>query len=166
MAFFRILLDNLRKGPATEAFPFGEATTPEAYRGKVVFDADTCVACGMCEHVCAGGAIRFAEDERGLHFVIWHNTCISCGLCAHYCPTKAIALSNDWHLAHLQEEKYAQVDHGLVPYRVCGSCGGKFLSANPALMRQAYKDVSPRAEHLGQLCPDCRRTANLSGVRP
>lgn len=162
MAFLKILLSNLLKGPSTEAFPFGEAVTPPAYRGKVTFDAAACAGCKMCEHVCPGGAIRFQEQEDGLHFMIWHNTCISCGLCAHYCLTKAIKLSNDWHLSHLQAEKYQMTDQALVPITTCAGCGQRLLPAVGALMRLAYKDVSPRTEHLRNLCPECRRKASLS----
>ncbi len=105
MAFLKVLLNNLRKGPSTDPFPFGETVTHAAYRGKVTFDAAACVGCRMCAHVCAGGAIRFSEDQDGLYFTIWHNTCISCGLCASYYRTKAIRLSNNWHLSHLQDQK-------------------------------------------------------------
>ncbi|MBW9088819.1 4Fe-4S binding protein [Rhizobium wenxiniae] len=163
MAFLKILFDNLREGPATEAFPFGEAATPDAYRGKVTFDETNCVGCNMCEHVCAGGAIRFSEKEDGLHFLIWHNTCISCGLCAHYCPTKAIKLSNDWHLSHLQEEKYEQVDHAVVPYRHCTSCGERLQPGGPMLHQLAFKGTNPRSQRLMNMCPDCRRKASYSG---
>ncbi len=79
MGILKLLIDNLRKGPATDAFPFGPATTPAAYRGKVEIDDAACVACKMCEHVCAGGAIRFTEDAEGMNFLIWHNSCVSCG---------------------------------------------------------------------------------------
>lgn len=163
MAFIKILMDNLRKGPATEAFPFGEAPTPETYRGRVTFEAGDCTGCRMCEHVCAGGAIRFAEDDEGLHFLIWHNTCISCGLCEYYCPTKAITLSTNWHLAHVQDEKYEQTDQGLVPNRACSKCGKPYMPAAPALMGRAYRNVNDRTAELARMCPDCRRLATLPG---
>ena len=161
MNFLSVLFDNLRKGPSTDPFPFGETQTPKNYRGKVEYDASKCVGCKMCEHVCSGGAIRFGEDDEGIHFVIWHNTCISCGLCAHYCPTKAITLSDNWHLAHPQSEKFEKVDHGVVPYRSCTGCGQRFLAAAPALMNRAFAGTSPQTEELAALCPDCRRAASL-----
>ncbi len=163
MAFLKILWDNLRKGPATEPFPFGEAKTPANYRGKVTFDATTCVGCNMCEHVCSAGAIRFAEADDGLHFMIWHNTCISCGLCAYYCPTKAIKLSNDWHLSHLQEEKYEKVDHAVVAFKRCTSCGDKLLPTGSVLTQLAYRGSNPQADRLMAMCPDCRRKASYIG---
>lgn len=163
MAFLKVLLNNLLKGPSTDAFPFGDTVTPKVYRGKVVFDKTACAGCKMCEHVCPGGAIRFSDKPDGLHFAIWHNTCISCGLCAHYCLTRAIRLSNDWHLSHLQEEKYEMTDHAVVSFTSCAKCGTQILPAADALMQLAYKDVSTRTEHLRRLCPECRRKASLSG---
>ena len=164
MGFLKVLLDNVLKGPATEAFPFGEATTPAAYRGKVVIDEEACVGCKMCEHVCAGGAIRFTEDEKGMDFLIWHNTCVSCGLCETYCPTKAIRLSTNWHRAHLQEDKYKQIDRAHIPFATCTSCGKRFLGARDALMKVAFKGVGKNETRLRDLCPDCRRTATLAGA--
>ncbi len=163
MAFLKILLNNLLKGAATDPFPFGETVTYDAYRGKVTFDATACAGCRMCEHVCAGGAIHFAEEPDGLHFTIWHNTCISCGLCAYYCPTKAIRLSNDWHLSHLQERKYAMTDSAVIAATVCAQCGCPMPPVADALMRVAFRAVGPRTEKMRHLCPDCRREASLSG---
>ncbi|WP_158913173.1 4Fe-4S dicluster domain-containing protein [Caulobacter sp. S45] len=166
MNFLQVLIDNLRKGPATEPFPFGDASTPAAYRGRVAIDQDACVGCRMCEHVCAGGAIRFAEDNEALHLVIWHNTCVSCGLCAVYCPTKAITLTNNWHVSHRQEDKYKQVDHVTIPYSACTSCGVVFLKAQDPLMQLAYKTVGANETRLRDLCPDCRRVESSRGARP
>lgn len=163
MGFLKVLLNNLVKGPSTDGFPFADTFTPEAYRGKVVFDQTACVGCRMCEHVCPGGAIRFTELPEGLHFAIWHNTCISCGLCAHYCLTRAIRLSNDWHLSHLQEEKYDMTDQAVVSFTTCAGCGTQLLPAADALISRAFKGTNRRTEHLRRLCPDCRRKASVSG---
>ena len=35
MEFLKILWDNLKKGPVTDAFPFGETYTPDRLRGRV-----------------------------------------------------------------------------------------------------------------------------------
>jgi hydrogenase-4 component H len=166
MNILKVLIENLRKGPATEVFPFGPATTPAAYRGKVVIDAASCVACKMCEHVCAGGAIRFTEDTEGMHFLIWHNTCVSCGLCEVYCPTKAIQLTTDWHRSHRQEDKYRQIDRATIPFATCTSCGNKFLGARDALMKVAFKGVGKNETRLLDLCTDCRRAASGGKAAP
>ncbi|NLH81888.1 MAG: 4Fe-4S binding protein [Phyllobacteriaceae bacterium] len=166
MSFLAVLMKNLFAGPSTVAFPFGPAETPEAYRGRVTFDATTCVGCRMCAHVCPSGAIRLEDRADGLHFGIWHNACANCGLCAHHCPTEAIRLSNDWHLAHPQSEKYALADHAVVRRVRCTSCGTEIGPSPDALVRRAFRDVAGRTRHLTRLCPDCRRAASLEGALP
>lgn len=162
MSFLKVLIKNLFAGPSTEAFPFAEAPTPERLRGKVAFDAATCTLCRACEHVCPAGAIRFTEEAGGLRYAIWHNTCVTCGLCAHYCSTKAIRVTNDWHLSHLQEEKFT-IEDDFVPFARCESCGTEMQPVPNALARKTYQGVSRRTDRLLRLCLDCRRSASYSG---
>ncbi len=157
MNFLKVLLRNLRQGPSTDPFPFGETFTPEALRGRIAFDASRCSACRMCEHVCAGGAIRFEETPQGVAFILWHNTCTFCGLCEHYCVPKAIHLTNDWHLAHPQHQKYRMIEEGVMPFHSCVRCGTSFLAASDALLDKVYLAPGATEPALSQLCPDCRR---------
>jgi NAD-dependent dihydropyrimidine dehydrogenase PreA subunit len=53
-----------------------------------VIDTDRCTACGMCEEVCATGAIRVRE-----HAVVDEPRCIGCGECVAECPEEAIGLA-------------------------------------------------------------------------
>lgn len=165
MGVFEVLLTNLLKGPATEAFPFGPAPTPPRYRGRVAFDPERCTGCRLCEHVCPGGAIHIAETADGLDVTIWHNTCAFCGLCAHYCLSKAIHLTTDWHLAHPQSEKYDLVERAHVPMVPCTGCGKPILQASEEVMRLAFRGRTAEIERLRGLCPDCRRTASVNGGR-
>lgn len=158
MNIFKLLFRNLRQGPSTDPFPFGETFTPEALRGRIAFDASRCSACRMCEHVCAGGAIRFEETPQGVEFVLWHNTCTFCGLCEHYCVPKAIHLTRDWHLAHRQEDKYRMIEAGLMPFQPCVSCGTPYLPASAALLDRVYLTAGAPDPAMSTLCPDCRRT--------
>lgn len=157
MNFLKVLIRNLRKGPSTDPFPFGETFTPEALRGRIAFDASRCSACRMCEHVCAGGAIHFEETPQGVEFVLWHNTCTFCGLCEHYCVPKAIHLTNDWHLAHKQEDKYRMTEEGTMLFQTCTACQTAFLPASPALMDKVYQTPDSLDAAMRQLCPDCRQ---------
>lgn len=157
MNFLKVLFCNLCQGPSTDPFPFGETFTPDALRGRIAFDASRCSACRMCEHVCAGGAIRFEETPQGVEFMLWHNTCTFCGLCEHYCIPKAIRLTNDWHLAHAQEDKFRLIEEGMMPFHTCVACGASFLAASAALMDKVYSSPGTTSSALSQLCPDCRR---------
>ncbi|HVJ05609.1 MAG TPA: 4Fe-4S dicluster domain-containing protein [Candidatus Saccharimonadales bacterium] len=160
-----ILVRNLLKGPSTEPFPFAEATTPSKYRGRVEFDASRCSGCQTCQYVCAAGAIHFDETAEGMRFTLWHNSCVFCGMCEQNCMSHAIHLSNDWHLAHPQEQKYQLVEQGTVPYQACRECGQRMLPAPLPLMQKAFRGDSPQIQALRQLCPICRQSVSAGGKR-
>ena len=146
------------------------AASPPGLRGKMHFNAAACVGCRMCEHVCAGGAIRFEEQAGGLRFTLWHNSCAFCGLCSHYCPTKALAATGEWQMAHLQQDKYRQVEQGTVPLVPCTGCGTPMLPVAPELLRVAYRSVSRETSELQTLCTECRQQRNaqlnVAALRP
>jgi len=157
MKMLKVLLQNLIKGPSTDPFPFGETFTPKGLRARIRFDEEACTGCRMCEHVCAGGAIRFHDSPDGLEFTLWHNTCTFCGLCEHYCVPKAIKLTEDWHLAHKQEDKYTMTETGTVALISCVQCKKQMLPTSRQLNAVAYKGSNEMIERLGSMCPDCRR---------
>ncbi|EPR37394.1 4Fe-4S ferredoxin iron-sulfur binding domain-containing protein [Desulfovibrio sp. X2] len=157
--FLKILAGNVVKGPSTDPFPFVEAKTPARFRGKVHMNPALCVGCAICRHVCAGAAIHIEErpDGSGYDFALWHNTCALCGLCRHYCPTGAISMSNDWHNAHPQSEKYEWCERHFVPFLSCEGCGAHIRPLPPALAGRIYADNDVDAAHLMRLCPQCRQ---------
>lgn len=159
--FLKVLASNLLKGPSTDPFPFAEAHTPARFRGKVKLDPALCVGCSICVHVCAGGAIRIneREDGSGYDFTVWHNTCALCAMCRHYCPTGAITLSNDWHNAHRQSEKYDWCERQFVPFVACEGCGKHIRPLPPALATRAYASGAFDVASFLRLCPSCRQVA-------
>ncbi len=82
MEFLKILWDNLKKGPVTDPFPFGETYTPERLRGRVEIDPELCLGCGTCVHVCAAGAINISKfaDGSGFEITVWRNSCCLCAV--------------------------------------------------------------------------------------
>ncbi|MGR5147184.1 4Fe-4S ferredoxin [Photobacterium alginatilyticum] len=157
MKMIKVLLNNLIQGPSTDPFPFGETFTPEGLRARIHFDETACTGCRMCEHVCAGGAIRCEDSEKGMKFTVWHNSCTFCGLCEHYCMPKAITLTEDWHLAHKQEDKYKMIEQGFVALVSCEYCSKKMIPSGPKITAVAYQGTNKMIEKLGKICPDCRR---------
>ena len=143
----------------------GDVVAPTGLRGKMRFNAEACVGCRMCEHVCAGGAIRFEELDEGLRLTLWHNSCAFCGLCSHYCPTKALSVTDEWQMSHLQEEKYHLIEQGLVPFVTCTGCGSNLLPVAPELLRVAYRKTNREIERLKTLCPECRQKLSIGGIR-
>ena len=160
MEFLKILWDNLKKGPVTDPFPFGETYTPERLRGRVEIDPELCLGCGTCVHVCAAGAINISKfaDGSGFEITVWRNSCCLCAQCRHYCPTKAITLSNDWHSAHRATEKYTQITRAKVKYDYCAVCGAKMRVLPQAVLNRIYaKHSEIDVDVVSHLCPNCRR---------
>lgn len=158
--FLKIVLRNILKGPSTEKYPFEDSPAPEKLRGKIKHNPETCMVCHMCEHVCAGGAIRIQEskDKEGVDFVVWHNSCAFCGLCEYYCPTGAIHLTNDYHTAHLQQDKYNYVERSFVKYELCTCCGKPMIPLVPKFEEMIYGKHDD-VKGLSKMCEKCRRKA-------
>lgn len=162
--FLKVILRNIIKGPSTIKYPFEDSPAPEKLRGKIKHNPDICVACHMCEYVCAGGAIKLQEsaDKKGVDFVVWHNSCTFCGLCEHYCPTNAIHLTNDYHTAHLQEDKYDYAERTFVMKQKCIRCGEPIIPLAPQTVEKIYgKEGDVRG--LSKMCPKCRRKVLWEG---
>lgn len=134
-------------------------------RGKMDFNPAACVGCRMCEHVCAGGAIRFNEEFTGLRFTLWHNSCVFCGLCRHYCPTGALTVTDEWQLAHRQDQKYHLTTQGIMPYAPCSGCGELLLPVAPELLRVAFRGTGREIDRLKSLCTECRQKQSIGGRR-
>ena len=164
--FLKILANNVLQGPST--LPLGDTPAPARFRGRVVVDPAKCVGCGICRHVCAGRAIRIEPDEHklGYTFTVWHNTCALCAMCRHYCPTKAITLSNNWHNAHLQSEKYDHAEHHFIPYSRCRSCDAPMRRLPAELALKVYADSALDMMPLLSLCPSCRQVATAEREAP
>lgn len=159
-SFFKVVLQNIAKGPSTIKYPFEDSPAPEKLRGKIKHDPESCLACRLCEHVCAAGAIKIqeCEDNKGIDFVVWHNSCTFCGLCEFYCPTGAIHLTNDYHTAHLQAEKYDYCERTHIEKGCCERCGEPIMPMTPKMIEKVYGKEGD-IKGLSKLCPKCRRIA-------
>jgi len=166
-ALRRAKRDSKLPSPATvtPAYRDKDTTEPANARGRMRFNAAACVGCRMCEHVCAGGAIRFDEVDSGLTFTLWHNSCALCGLCSHYCPTKALTATGEWHMAHRQEEKYRLVEQGVIPLVPCTGCGTPMVPVAAELLKISYRGMSRETDRLKTLCTECRQKESIGGLR-
>lgn len=121
-----LVLRQLVRKPATNFFPAknlppsvtgflkaveaGSATihppvsAPSGFRGKIVYDRDTCIGCKMCIRVCPANAIEFLPDTKRIR--IWITQCIFCSQCNDVCPKDCLHMSNDFLLA--TENRYEE----------------------------------------------------------
>lgn len=62
-------------------------------RGRIDFDYNKCVSCGMCIKACPQQAIRLIESSRQLRPVVDNSRCILCFCCKEMCPYNAVSFT-------------------------------------------------------------------------
>ena len=109
LPFIKEAVTQLFSKPSTEKYPAADAPAPEGYRGRIIFHADRCISCGMCERVCAGGAISTTavDTEEGQLITrrFFLGSCTFCANCADFCVKNAIELTDDYHMVARDENE-------------------------------------------------------------
>lgn len=102
-------IKNLFRKPVTEKYPNVPAKIPKGYRGKLKFDATTCIGCGLCIRACAAGSIVKTmvkkEDCQEITMSFDMGSCTFCGLCADFCPKNSIELTEEYSMITTKGEK-------------------------------------------------------------
>ena len=105
--FVKEAVSQLFSKPSCAMYPAVPSEAAERYRGRIVYHADKCIGCGMCERVCAGSAItRTVEKlEEGDKITLTFDlgSCTFCATCADFCSTKAIEFTQDYHMIATKE---------------------------------------------------------------
>ena len=106
--FVKEAVKQLFSKTSCELYPVVPSEAAPHYRGRIVYHPDKCIACGMCERVCAGGAItRTVEKlEEGDKVTMSFNlgSCTFCSHCADFCSRNAIEFTGDYHMVATKEE--------------------------------------------------------------
>lgn len=107
--FLKVALSNLFKKPSTVPYPSVPSEAAEKYRGRISYDGDKCVNCGMCYKVCSPGAISTTSvdtgDGKDITYRFDLTSCTFCGMCQDFCTEKAICLTKDYHMVSSDPEK-------------------------------------------------------------
>jgi len=102
LPFLPIALKNAFSKPSTVNFPAEMHDAKPNYKGRIAYDPEKCVNCGMCIKVCAPEAITrtFEETPEGTKITYAFDmcSCTFCGTCQDFCEEKAITLTGDYHL--------------------------------------------------------------------
>lgn len=108
LPFIKEAVSQLFSKTSCEMYPAVPSEAAPRYRGRIKYDADKCIGCGMCQRVCAGGAITMDKEEveEGTKITLTFNlgSCTFCNTCADFCSTKSIELTGDYHMIATKEE--------------------------------------------------------------
>ncbi|RLE93528.1 MAG: NADH-plastoquinone oxidoreductase subunit [Thermoprotei archaeon] len=95
------VIKSVFKKPVTEQYPFEPPKPSHNIRGKIVYDVDKCVGCGLCAIYCPSGAIEMItiqEVKRRIP-IFYLDRCIFCHQCIEACRFGAIKPSGEFELA-------------------------------------------------------------------
>ena len=108
--YLKEAIGNLFKPSVTSKFPEKPVETPKNYRGRISFNADQCIGCGMCIRVCSPGAITKTQKpvEGGQEITMEFDlsSCTFCGMCSDFCPKKTITLTGDSQMVELDKNNF------------------------------------------------------------
>ena len=82
LPFMKVAVSQLFSKPSCEMYPFVPKEAAPHYRGRIAYDADKCIGCGLCTRVCDGEAITIVKEpvEGGENITLTFNlgTCTFC----------------------------------------------------------------------------------------
>jgi ech hydrogenase subunit F len=90
---FSLILKNIIRKPATRLYPTIKREPFERTRGRLFFNEDPCIYCGICMRTCPADAIKVTRNEQ-----LWELNafrCIICGECVNKCPKKCLSITNE-----------------------------------------------------------------------
>ena len=136
LPFVKEAVKQLFSKTSCDMYPAVPSEAAPRYRGRIVYHADKCIGCGMCERVCAGGAISRTTEkvEEGDKITLTFNlgSCTFCSHCADFCSRDAIEFTGDYHMVATQEEDLL--------------VSGSFIKKPPVKKPAPPKPAAPKTE--------------------
>jgi formate hydrogenlyase subunit 6/NADH:ubiquinone oxidoreductase subunit I len=100
------VLGQVTHKPATIDYPATKVEMPPHFRGRLVYHAELCVGCKLCEKDCPSEAITINKLEGKLfEAVIDLDRCVFCAQCVDSCNKKALECSTEYELASMNRAK-------------------------------------------------------------
>ncbi len=148
--FVKEALSQLFSKSSCAMYPAVPSEAAPRYRGRIVYHPDKCIGCGMCERVCAGGAItRTIEKlDEGDRITLTFNlgSCTFCSHCADFCTTKAIEFTQDYHMVATEEKDLLVTGSHIRPAKKPAAPKGEAAPACAVVPREDGKPVCDEAK--------------------
>lgn len=104
------VLESLFRRPVTERYPFEREPPPARLRGRVIWRAENCTGCALCNKDCPANALELITlDKKNKRFVMRYHIdrCTYCAQCVQSCRFNCLEMSNtEWELAALNKEPF------------------------------------------------------------
>jgi ech hydrogenase subunit F len=94
MSMLSTVVRNLVSRPDTTSYPNAAPDIPDGNRGRVDWNMEPCILCGLCEKRCPTLAVTV--DKRSGIISLQVPRCISCGVCIDVCPKDAITMTPEY----------------------------------------------------------------------
>lgn len=108
LPYIKEAVSKLFSKSSCDMYPVVPKEAAPRYRGRIAYDPEKCIGCGMCERVCSGNAITrtVEKTDEGDKITLTFNlgSCTFCATCADFCTHHAIEFTGDYHMVATKEE--------------------------------------------------------------
>ena len=93
MGMLNLVITNISRKPATRLYPFEIRAPFNEFKGRIVFDPQNCILCGICQKKCPPDAITVTKADKVWEINLFR--CIMCTECVSGCPKDCLSISNE-----------------------------------------------------------------------
>lgn len=93
MGMLNLVLSNISSKPATRLYPFEIREPFKEFKGRIVFNPENCILCGICQKKCPPDAISVTKADKKWELNVFR--CIMCTECVNGCPKGCLSISNE-----------------------------------------------------------------------